>query len=471
MIVNIAMLVLALVLVAMCGVFVAAEFAFVTVERNRVERAAESGDAGAEGLRKALKHLSTQLSGAQVGITLTNLVIGFLADRSIAALLKGVLVGLPPAVAEAISLAVALVLLNVLTMVYGELVPKNLAIARPFEVGKVVQGFNRAFTTVMYGPIRALNNLANVVVRLFGMEPQEELRSVRSPEEIASVVRKSAKEGVLDDDTAALVERSILFGTRTASDIMTPRMRMHPVKATDPVTAVIEATRRTGHSRFPVLGEDADEVVGVAHVKHAVAVPVQDRDSRRVASIARRPLQAPASLELDPLLTLLRGEGGMQMAVVVDEYGGTDGVVTMEDLVEEIVGEISDEHDRLSSQGHRLRDGSWSVSGLLRPDEVHSLTGIAIPEGEHYDTIAGLFLVEYGAVPERDATVSVPLPHLLDLDAEEGQQDHPAQEAVLTVQRLDGRRIDRILLSVRDVTVDDDGSDDASQDTGRSSHG
>lgn len=447
MIINVIMLAIALVLVAMCGLFVAAEFSFVTVERNAVERAAADGDAGAVGLEKALKNLSTQLSGAQVGITLTNLIIGFLADRSIAGMLKQALVGLPPVVAEAISLVVALILLNVLTMVYGELVPKNLAIARPLAVGAKVQGFNRAFTAIMYGPIRALNNLANVVVRLFGMEPQEELRSVRSPDEIASVVRKSAKEGVLDDDTAALVERSILFGSRTASDIMTPRMKMQGVKATDTVTAVIEAARRTGHSRFPVLGEDADEVVGVAHIKHAVSVPVHDRDSRRVASIARRPLQAPSSMELDPLLTLLRGEGGMQMAVVVDEYGGTDGVVTMEDLVEEIVGEISDEHDRLASQGNQLRDGSWSLSGLLRPDEASDLTGVDLPEGEHYDTIAGLFLVEHGALPEKGESITIPLVHTLDLD-DDGEEDPEDQVAEFTVQRLDGRRIDRLLMRV-----------------------
>jgi len=458
MIIDILLLVLALVLVAACGVFVAAEFSFVTVDRATVDRAVAAGDRGADGLQKALKSLSTQLSGAQVGITLTNLVIGFLADRSIASLLKGVLVGLPPAVAEVISLLVALVLLNVLTMVYGELVPKNLAIASPLKVGIATQGFNRAFTTVMYGPIRVLNGAANAVVRLLGMEPQEELRSVRSPEEIASLVRKSAKEGVMDDDTADLVERSILFGSRTASDIMTPRVRMRTVKATDPVSSVIEATRQTGHSRFPVIGEDADEVVGVAHVKHAVAIPVQDRDSRRVASIARRPLQAPGSLELDPLLALLRGEGGMQMAVVVDEYGGTDGVVTMEDLVEEIVGEISDEHDRLANQGQLLRDGSWSLSGLLRPDEVLGLTGIRLPEGEHYDTIAGLFLTEYGSLPQKGARVEVALPRLIDLDGD-GPEEVGETIAELTVQRLDGRRIDRLLLTVHDNLAGDEGGE------------
>lgn len=450
MILDIVLLVSALLLVAACGVFVAAEFSFVTADRATVERAVAAGDTAAAGLQKALKHLSTQLSGAQVGITLTNLAIGFLADRSIASLLKRVLVDLPPEVAEAISILVALVLLNVLTMVYGELVPKNLAIAKPLEVGKATQRFNRGFTTVMYGPIRLLNGFANAVVRMLGLEPQEELRSVRSPAEIASLVRRSAKEGVMDDDTAELVERSILFGSRTASDIMTPRMRMHAVRTTDPVNTLIEATRRTGHSRFPVIGEDADEVVGIAHVKHAVAVPVQDRENRRVASISRRAVQAPGSLELDPLLTLLRGEGGMQMAVVVDEYGGTDGVVTMEDLIEEIVGEISDEHDRLAMQGQQLRDGSWSLSGLLRPDEVQGLTGVTVPEGEHYDTIAGLFLAEYGSLPERGATVEVRLPVTVDLD-EDDPDEVPEQVAELVVQRLDGRRIDRIRMRVHDV--------------------
>lgn len=451
MIIDVLFLLLALLLVALCGLYVAAEFSFVTVDRATVDRAEAAGDKGAAGLNKALKNLSTQLSGAQVGITLTNLAIGYLADRSIASLLRSPLAGLPPAIAEAIGLLVALVLLNVLTMVYGELVPKNLAIASAFKVGKATQGFSRISTKIMWLPIKVLNGAANAVVRLLGMEPQEELRSVRSPEEIASLVRRSAKEGVMDDETAHLVEKSILFGTRTAGDIMTPRVRMHSIKSSEPVVAVIEAARQTGHSRFPVIGEDADEVVGIVHVKHAVAVRVHERAQRRVGNIARRPLQAPDSLELDPLLTLLRGEGGMQMAVVVDEYGGTAGVVTMEDLLEEIVGEISDEHDRLSNQGFRKRDGSWSLSGLLRPDEVTELTGIQLPEGEHYDTIAGLFLVEFGSLPEVGDTVAVVLPRMIDLNDDGDPEQIGETVANLTVTRLEQRRIDRLTMQVDDA--------------------
>ncbi len=334
-------------------------------------------------------------------------------------------------------------------MVFGELVPKNLAIAKPLATAKATQALQRGFTTGMHYPIKVLNGSANAIVRRLGMEPQEELRSARTSAELASLIRRSAKQGTLDTETADLMERSVVFAQRTAGEIMTPRVHMDTVDAQAPVAAVIELARTTGHSRFPVVSRENDNVVGAVHVKNAVAVDVDERRSTRVRSVMVAPMVVPETLRLDPLLAQLRGEG-FQMAVVADEYGGTAGVVTLEDVVEEIVGDIADEHDPLGSRARRRRDDSWSLSGLLRPDEVAGVTGIVLPEHEDYDTIAGLFLQTSGRMPETGDEVVVPLPGELDEDGD----PLDAQEAVITVERLDGLRIDRLRLSRRPVAPD-----------------
>ncbi len=431
-------------LVVAAGVFVAAEFSFVTVDRSKVAQAAEAGDVGAAGILKALRSLSTQLSGAQVGITITNLAIGFLAEPAISSLIHGPLrsTGLPMGAVGPIAVAIGLVISSVFTMVFAELVPKNLAIARPMETARATQGFQRLFTAVMRAPIRVLNGSANAIVRRLGMEPQEELRSARSSTELASLISRSADEGTLDPDTAELMERSVEFGTRTAGEIMTPRVRTVSLEANDRAWTVIELARDTGHSRFPVLDPD-DAVIGTVHVKHAVALALPERQTTRVKHLMTRPIVVPDSLRLDPLLTLLRQEG--QLAVVLDEYGDQAGIVSIEDVIEEIVGDISDEHDRLGARARRRSDGSWSLSGLLRPDEVEDLTEIELPDHEDYDTIGGLVMQVLGRVPERGDVAEVPVPDRSDPDQPERQK-----LAVLTVEHMDGLRIDRISLRVHD---------------------
>lgn len=424
------LLLVGLAMVAACGVFVAAEFAFVTADRPTVERAVKSGQRGARGVQVALRTLSTQLSGAQLGITITNLAIGFLAEPAIASLLRGPLtaLGVSTGALDALSVTVAMILATAITMVFGELIPKNLALAHPLGTARAVQGPQRAFTRAAGLLIRWLNATANALLHRLGISPQEELASARSAQELFSLVGRSAEHGTLSQETATLVQRSLLFGDRTAEDVMTPRMRMRTVQADDPIADVITLTRRTGHSRYPVLGTDSDDVVGVIHIKNAVGVPEDDRPHTPVRSVMVAQVTVPSTLPLEPLLETLRA-GGLQMAIVVDEFGGTDGLVTAEDLIEEIVGDVVDEHDRVSPRAQRRRDGSWLLSGLLRPEEAGNITGIPIRTDDTYQTLGGLIASSLGRIPDAGDTAVV-----------DGVR--------YTVERMDGRRVDRIRLDL-----------------------
>ncbi len=419
---------LSVLLVVACGAFVAAEFGLLTVDRAFVERSAEAGDKRSKRLLNALRNLSTQLSGAQLGITITNLAIGFLAEPAIAHLLKAPLqaIGLSPGAVRPVAVAVALVIATSVTMIFGELVPKSLAIARPMATARALVGFQRGFTGCMAYPIRLLNGTANALLRAVGVEPQEELASARSPEELSSLLTRSAQVGTLATETAQLLQRSLTFGEKVAGDVLTPRFRLRTVAVDAPVAAVIEAAKLTGHSRFPVTGNDADDILGLVHIKHAVSVPFALREQARVGSVMVAAELVPASLRLDPLLEVLRS-AALQMAVVVDEFGGTAGLVTVEDLVEELVGEVSDEHERHGPALRRRRDGSWIVSGLLRPDEVSSETGMAIPEHRSYDTVGGLIAQRLGRLPLVGDRVELP-------------------GVRLTVIQLAGHRVDRLRL-------------------------
>jgi CBS domain containing-hemolysin-like protein len=435
--IEVLLILIALALVAACGAFVAAEFAFITVDRSTVERAAEEGDRRAAGVLVSLRSLSTQLSAAQIGITVTNLLIGFIAEPSIAHLIDGPLasIGLGETAAEGVAVAIALLLATVFTMLFGELVPKNLAIAQPLATAKAVQAFHRTFTAATRPIVRLTNGSANVVVRRLGFEPQEELASARSPEELSSLVRRSAQEGTLEPATAALLERSLAFGERNAHDVMTPRGRLSTVELDDTALAVVQRARESGHSRFPVF--DGQDVAGIAHLKDAVAIDHARRATATVASFMTPPVLVPASLDLDALLQTLR-DGGAHMAMVVDEFGNVDGIVTLEDLIEEIVGELHDEHDAdEEEQESRLdSDGSWVLSGLTRPDEVIRRIGVVLPEGDDYETLGGLLALELGRMPEPGDSISLEVP----------DTEHLPHRVTLTVVDLEGLRVDHVRL-------------------------
>ncbi len=441
-------------LIAANALFVAAEFSLITVDRSAVERKAEEGDRRASGVLRALQSLSTQLSGAQLGITVTSLVVGFIAKPSIAELLRGPLglTGLSDTATTATSFTLAFILATGTQMVFGELVPKNWAIAEPMRVGRAVTGFHRRFTTVTGPLIRVLNGTANAIVRAMGIEPVEELASARTPQELASLAARSGERGTLEAETAKLLERSIEFGDRRAADVMTPRPRVRFLEATQPVSEVLTVTSATGHARFPVLGEGVDDVIGIVHFKHALAVPREQRSTTLLREIARDLPAVPASMELDPLLRVLK-EAGPHMAVVVDEYGGTDGIVTLEDLVEEIVGEIEDEQDRHLGRHHALPDGAWTLSGLLRPDEIQDLTDLRLPEAQETDTVGGLVTEHLGRLPEVGDSVVLDATDLGNTE-DDGIPRHV--QVTLEVTRLDGQRADRIRLQRSTASAQED---------------
>jgi CBS domain containing-hemolysin-like protein len=296
----------------------------------------------------------------------------------------------------------------------------------------VVIPFQVAFTWVFRPAVVLLNNTANVILRSIGIEPKEELSSARTAEELTSLLRRSAKEGTLERDTATLLARTLIFSDHTAADVMTPRPRVASVDRSDSAQVVIDLAKRTGLSRFPVIDDSIDEVVGLVHVKQAVAVPREKRAEVPASALQTDALRVPETMKLDTLLTELR-QRGYQMSIVVDEYGGTAGVATLEDLVEELVGEVSDEHDR--TRAGVVRSRNWlTFPGILRPDELRERADVVVPDDGPYETVAGFIMSELGRLPVVGDTVMT--------DAGE-----------FRVERLEGRRIDRVRFT---PTVDPD---------------
>ncbi|GEB44456.1 membrane protein [Microbacterium testaceum] len=419
------MLVVGLVLTVGTGLFVASEFALVNLDRADLESRRAAGETRLSLTIDALRITSTHLSSAQLGITLTTLLTGYTMEPAISNLLRPVFQtwGLPEAITVSLAAIIGVGFATVLSMILGELVPKNFALAIPRQTGKLVMPFQVAFTAVFKPAIVVLNGSANGVLRAMGVEPKEELSGARSAEELSSLVKRSASAGMLEKDTASLLDRSLTFARLSAADVMTPRPSVHALAAGDPADDVVQLARRTGHSRFPVYGESMDDIVGVVHLKAAIGVPREKRSEVPVAALSTEPLRVPETVHLDALVSELRSRG-YQMAIVIDEYGGTAGVVTLEDLVEEIVGEVLDEHDR-SRAGVVRTNAFVAFPGDLRPDEALDRAGVRVPEGEVYDTVGGYIMAALERIPAVGDTV----------DLEDGR---------LAVQRMDGRRVDRV---------------------------
>jgi CBS domain containing-hemolysin-like protein len=408
--------------------FVAAEFSLTSVDRSRVTRLSSAGDRRAQSVLAAVRELSFQLSGAQLGITICSLLLGFVAEPVIATALESIFhaFGLPAGAVDPVSLALALLLATIAQMLFGELIPQNLALARPLGVARAIVPVQRAFSRICRPVISAFNNTANAIVRALGVQPEEELRSARTPGELSQLFGSSAERGLLPARTALLLNRVLRFADKNAEDVMTPRVQVVALRVGQTMADLLELGRRTGRSRFPVYDEDLDDIVGVVHIKQVFGTSPEQRPNTPIERLMQPPLRVPASLGSEALLDELRAHG-VQLAVVIDEYGGTAGVVTSEDLVEELVGQVVDEHDAAEAPDVLpLSDGNWSVSGRLHRDAFGEIGFEA--GGGHYDTIAGLVLEQLGRIPSAGESVQVG-----------GWR--------VTASRMDCNRIDRVVLT------------------------
>ncbi|PXA71761.1 hemolysin family protein [Cryobacterium arcticum] len=431
------MLGLGLILTAGTGVFVAAEFALVTLDRNELEARQARGEKRLGPTIKALRITSTHLSSAQLGITLTTLLTGYTFEPAISSLLRGPLTGLgvPDGVVPVLGAVIGIALATLFSMVIGELVPKNFALAVPLATAKVVVPLQAAFTAVFKPVILLFNNTANALIRLIGIEPKEELSGARSAEELGFLVRRSALEGLLDANHADMLGRTLRFSDHSAADVMTPRVQMASVHAGDTAESIVTLASTTGYSRFPVIGRDTDDILGVLHVKQAFAVALGRRALVTAADLLIPALRVPESMGVDRLLGTLRQQG-LQIAVVTDEYGGTAGIVTLEDLVEELVGELEDEHDR-AKPGIVQTGRSIVFDGALRPDELLDRAGVTVPDDGDYETIAGFVTDRLDRIPEVGDVVTI--------DA-----------GTLRVERMDGARVLRVRLTPTESGLDAD---------------
>ena len=413
------------------GVFVASEFALVNLDRPELEQRRTRGERRLGPTISALKITSTHLSAAQLGITLTTLLAGYTFEPAISSLLRGPLesVGVPAAGVAGVGAVVAIVLATLFSMIFGELIPKNFALAVPLATSKAVIPLQIAFTFVFRPIVALLNGTANRLIRSMGIEPKEELSGARTAEELSFLVRRSALEGSLDHDDATMLHRTLSFSSRTAADVMTPRVVAEMLPRTATAADVVARSVETGHSRYPVVGDSVDDIIGIVHVKTAYGIDFERREYTSVSEFMAEPVRVPEAAGVESLLEVLR-QRGYQFAVVVDEHGGTAGVVTLEDLVEELLGDVRDEHDALAEE--ITRDGDDLLfPASLRPDELWDRLAIRIPESEEYETVAGYVLDTLERIP--DLGEALALPH-----------------GTLRVEEFEGARITRL----RYVTAD-----------------
>jgi CBS domain containing-hemolysin-like protein len=425
-------LVLILALTVATGYFVAQEFSYVAVDRNRLQSLAEAGDPAAARALTVTSRLSFVLSGAQIGITVTALLAGYVAQPYLGRGLENLLgsAGLPDGVSLSISVVLALLLATIIQMVLGELAPKNLAIARAEALALRLSRSTLLYLTIAGPLIQLFDATSNRILRWIGIEPVEDLPQGATAQDLDRIIATSYEQGLLDQDTTRLLDRGLDFRHRTAAEVMVPRVDVVTVHEDDPLTRVVDLLE-TGHSKFPVIATTVDEVVGVIGIGDVVEVEPADRHHVTTGSLASPPVLVPFTLALPAVLEQLR-TAHRQLAIVVDEFGGFAGVVTLEDIAEELVGEIRDEDDLPEPELVENPDGSWLLPGRWRLDQVAEATGIELPEDDDYETVSGLIMARLGRIPVTGDELFVELPQRFDRDG----RPLPMERAHLTVRTV-----------------------------------
>ena len=440
-------LLLVVVLIVANGLFVAFEFGLVASRRALLEESAREGHRGAVAAVKQLDNVSFVLSSAQFGITATSLVVGFLAEDAVGGVIVDPLlelVGLPEATRAAVALTLAFLLSTVVQMLFGELGPKNLALALPETTSRRLARLMYGFGVALGPLIRLFDDAAGwTTKRVFRVDVVHERLGGHSTDEMALIISASRDEGELSEAQGELLARAVGLGDRRVHEVMVPRTRVDFLQVDDPLEALRELARRTGHSRFPVRGEDDDDVVGTVHVKDLLTVPRAQHGTTRVGQIAAPVLAVPESDHVRRLLGQLRA-AHRTFALVVDEYGGIAGIVTVEDVLEELVGEIEDEFDAAPGAVRRVGPRRWLLDGTLRLDEVADATGLELAEGD-YETVAGFVIDRLGRIPNTGAAV-----------------EHEGWE--LVAHRMDGVRLAQVLLhAAPDAVIPAGGSPQAGE--------
>jgi CBS domain containing-hemolysin-like protein len=375
-----------------------------------------------------MKHLSLTLAGAQIGITIATLLLGFVAEPSVASLLEVLLGWLPISdnLLHTIALVVALLIVVFLHMVIGEMAPKNIAIAAPERLALVLALPFQLFMTVFRPLVFVLNGIANLVLRLFGVEPRDELETTQTADDLAQVIAAGRQEGVIEEFAHKLLSGAIVFSERDASEVMVPRPDIVALPVTATPAEIERVVTEEGFSRIPVFGEDVDDIVGFVHAKDLLSIPDDAYNEPIPPEIIRPLLVVPESAPVRPLLADMQ-RNGRHLALIIDEHGGTAGLLTLEDIAEELVGEIRDEYDENESEVRQIGDARWYyVPGSARPDQLKTIVGIDLPEGE-YETIGGFLMDRLGRVPRRGDRIQF-------------------GDWIIRVRRMDGRRIEEVEL-------------------------
>jgi CBS domain containing-hemolysin-like protein len=395
-------------LVLLNGFFVASEFALIGARGTKLAEMAGQGDRLARVAQGAVTHLDRYLSATQLGITIASLGLGWIGEPAIAVLIDGLLsrfgINAPAgAVHTAAGVAVAFALITFLHVVYGELAPKSLALVMPERLSSLVILPLMLFTKLMTPFIALLNGTANASLRLFGIQPVSELKEIHSPDELRMIVLQSRAHGALGESDSQMLAGVFDFHEKRVQDVMRPRTEVAAIPADATEEEVRDQIRREGYSRYPVYEDSLDEVIGVLLAKdvwlHAEDEPFELR--RKL----REPLYVPATRSAELVLNDFR-KTRAHMAIVLDEYGGTAGVITLEDLVEEVIGDIADEYDQVAREAIEV-DGVLELAGNMSLVDVRSDYRVAVPEGS-WNTLGGFVFAQLGRLPVVGDRVRIP---------------------------------------------------------------
>jgi CBS domain containing-hemolysin-like protein len=434
---TLASLFVAIFLVLFNGFFVAVEFAYTASRRPHLEELAAAGNRRARWALASMNELPITFAGAQLGVAAMSLGLGFVIEDSLEAVFHDVFAaaGLPSGAATTVSLATALLIVSFVHNVFGEMAPKNATIAAPERAALLLAAPFRAYVTVFRPVIVSLSWIAGGVLRLFGVRTRHSIESIHSAEDIAALVATVGAGEVINPSSSRLLTSALGFQETIVSEVMVPRPDLVALPVSETAAAFERTIVATGHSRIPVFGEDLDDVRGFVHAKDLIAVDPPEIDRPIAPEMIRNVPVVPETTPISPVMEMMRSSG-VHMAVAIDEHGSVAGLVTLEDIAEEIVGDIRDEHDiREVMEIRPAGRDRYLVAGQTRPDRL-SEVGVDLAEGE-YETVGGFIMSALGKVPQRGDVVT-------------------GAGYEMIVRRMDGRRVREIELRVHLVTKDEE---------------